>query len=131
MAKVESWGVSAKSSCQRISLAFQRLAACLLKRWGAMHPQEVREEVGVVAPEVRKEFRVFVESQELTDDLDGEHFGVAERGSGPAPSEAPELFLESVVDEAEEDGDDEGAKIHKEKTSATSVSGAIGSTPSV
>ena len=136
MAKVESWGVSAKSSCQRISLAFQRLAACLLKRWGAMHPQEVREEVGVVAPEVRKEFRVFIESQELTNYLDGEHFGVAERGSGPAPSEAPE-FLESVVDEAEEDGDDEGAKIHKKKkkkkkkTSATSVSGAIGSTPSV
>jgi hypothetical protein len=31
-----------------------------------MHPQEVREEVGVVAPEVREEFRVFVEPQELT-----------------------------------------------------------------
>lgn len=46
---------------------------------GAMHVQEIREEVGVVAPEVREELRVFVEPQELADDLDGEDFGVAER----------------------------------------------------
>ena len=32
--------------------------------------------MSVVAPEVRKELRVFVESQELTDDFDGEHFRV-------------------------------------------------------
>ena len=35
---------------------------------GAMHPPEVREEVGVVAPEVRKELRVFVYPQELADE---------------------------------------------------------------
>ena len=44
---------------------------CLLPgEGGAMHTSEVREEVGVVAPEVRKEFGVFVEPEELTDDLD-------------------------------------------------------------
>jgi hypothetical protein len=92
-----------------------------------MHSPEVREEVGVVAPEVSEEFGVFVEPQELADDLDGENFRVVERWGGSPFSEAPEV-LESVVDEAE-DRDDEGAKIHK-KTSAAS-SGAIGSTPSV
>ncbi len=92
-----------------------------------MHSPEVQEEVvGVVAPEVLKEFRVFVKPQKLADNLDGEYFRVAERGGGSAPSQAPE-FLESVVYEAE-DGNDEGAKIH-EKTSA--VSGAIESTLSV
>src|SRR5215217_750062 len=78
-------------------------------------------------PEVRKEFGVFVEPEELTDDLDSQYFRVTERGSESALSEAPEV-LESVIYEAE-DRDDEGAKIHK-KTSAAS-SGAIGSTPSV
>jgi hypothetical protein len=92
-----------------------------------MHLPEVREEVGVVAPEVRKEFGVFVEPEELTDDLDSQYFRVAERGSGSALSEAAEV-LESVIYEAEDRDDDEGAKNHK-KTSA--ASGAIGPTPSV
>jgi hypothetical protein len=99
---------------------------CLPGEGGAMHTSEVREEVGVVVPEVRKEFCVFVEPQELPNDLDSQYFRVAERGSGSALSEASEV-LESVIYEAE-DRDDEGAKIHK-KTSAGS--GAIGSTPSV
>jgi hypothetical protein len=86
---------------------------------GAMHTFEVREEVGVVASEVRKEFRVFIEPQELTDDLDSEYFAVAESRSGSAYSEAPELS-DAVVYEAE-DGHDEGAKIHKKKTSTTSL----------
>jgi hypothetical protein len=38
---------------------------------GAMRPQEVWGKGRVVAPEVRKEFRVFVELQELTYELDG------------------------------------------------------------
>jgi hypothetical protein len=79
--------------------------------------------MGVAAPEVRKELRVFVEPQELADDLDGKDFGVAERGSGSAPSEAPEV-LESVIYEAE-DGYDEGAKIH-ERRPPLRLSGAIG-----
>jgi hypothetical protein len=66
-------------------------------------------------------FRVFVYPQELTDDLDGEYFGVAERGSGSTCSETPELN-DAIVDEAE-DRYDESAKI-QQKTSATS--GAIG-----
>ena len=45
---------------------------------GAMHPHEVREVVGIVAPEVGKELRVFIESQKLADDLDGDDFRVAE-----------------------------------------------------
>jgi hypothetical protein len=91
-----------------------------------MHPQEVREEVSIVAPEVRKEFCVFVEPQELTDDLDGKDFRVAERRSGTTCSEASE-GSDAVVYEAE-DGYDEGAKI-QQKTSATS--GASGTTSSV
>ena len=78
---------------------------------GAMHPPQIREEVGVVTPEVRKEFGLFVYPQELAYDLDGEDFGVAERRSGPTCSEAPEV-LDTIVDEAE-DGYDEGAKIHE------------------
>ncbi len=79
-----------------------------------MHVQEVRKIMGVVAPEVRKEFRVFIEPQELADDLDSEDFGVAECGGGSAPSETPAEVLDSVVDQTE-DGDDEGAKIHRRR----------------
>ena len=101
---------------------------CLPGEGGAVHMQEeVREVVSVVAPEVRKELCIFGESQKFADDLDGEHFRVAERWGGSAASDA--LLFEPVVDEAE-DGHDEGAKIHKKKTSATSLV-LIGSTPSV
>ena len=67
--------------------------------------------MGVVAPEVGKELRVFIESQKLADDLDGDDFRVAERWGGSACSEAPEVGY-MVVYEAE-DGDDEGVKIHE------------------
>jgi len=89
---------------------------CLPSEGGAMHISEVWEEMGVVAPEVGKEFCIFVEAQELADDLDSEDLGVGERGSGSALSEASEV-LDAVVDKAE-DSDDEGAKI-QQKTSAT------------
>jgi hypothetical protein len=56
-----------------------------------MHSPEVREEVGVVTPEVGEELCIFVESQKLTDDLDGEDFGVAEGGGWSACSEASEV----------------------------------------
>jgi hypothetical protein len=78
---------------------------------GAVHAPEVREEVGVVAPEVSEELRVFVEAQELADDLDGENLRVEERRGGSAGSEAAEA-RDPIVDEAE-DGHDEGAKIHE------------------
>jgi hypothetical protein len=78
-----------------------------------MHASEVREEVGVVAPEVCKELRILVYTQELADDLDGEHFRTTERGGRPAPSEMSKV-LDPVVDEAEV-GNDEGAKIHKRR----------------
>jgi hypothetical protein len=84
---------------------------CLPGEGGAMHPQEVREVVSVVTPEVGKELRLFIESQKLADDLDGDDFRVAERWGGSACSEAPEVS-DVVVDEAE-DGDDEGVKIHE------------------
>jgi len=83
----------------------------LAREGGAVHSREVREEVGVVTPEVGEELCIFVESQELTDDLDGEDFGVAERGGGSACSEASEVGY-AVVYKAE-DGDDEGVKIHE------------------
>jgi len=67
--------------------------------------------VGVVTPEVVKELRIFAESQELADDLDGDDFRVAECCGGSTCSEAPELS-DVVVDEAE-DGADEGVKMHE------------------
>jgi hypothetical protein len=86
-----------------------------------MHTSEVWEEMGVVAPKVRNEFCIFIESQKLANDLYGENFRVAERWSGSTCSETTE-FSDAVVDETE-NGHDEGAKIHKKKTSA--MSGAI------
>ena len=47
-----------------------------------MHLQEIREEMGVVAPKVGEEFRVFVEPQELANDFDGDDFGASERVHG-------------------------------------------------
>ncbi len=78
-----------------------------------MHPPQVREEVGVMAPEVGKDLRVFVESQELSDDLDGEDLRVAQRGGRSALSEISEVS-DAVVDETE-DGNDEGARIHERR----------------
>jgi hypothetical protein len=72
--------------------------------------QEVREEVGVVAPEVGKELRIFVHPQKLAYDLDGEDLRVAQRWGGSATSETSEI-LDAVVYKAE-DADDEGVKIH-------------------
>lgn len=73
-----------------------------------MHPPQAREEVvSVVAPEVLKEFRLFVESQKRADDLDGEDLRGKDRRGGSAPSETSQLF-DAVADETE-DGDDEGA----------------------
>src|SRR5215217_41764 len=74
-----------------------------------MHPQDVREEMGVVAPKVRKEFCIFIESQKLANDLDGENFRAAKRSASTC-SDTTE-FSDAVVYEAE-DADDEGAKIH-------------------
>ena len=56
---------------------------------GAMHPQEIREEMGVVAPKVGEEFRVFVEPQKRTNDFDGDDFGVAERMTSTSASLCP------------------------------------------
>jgi hypothetical protein len=84
---------------------------CLPGEGGAMHPPQVREEVGIVAPEVGKELRVLVEPQELAYDLDGQDLRVEERRSRSTLSEASELS-DAVVYEAE-DAYDEGAKIHE------------------
>ena len=72
-----------------------------------MHPPQVREEVGVVAPEVRRELRILVKPQELAYDLDGQGLRVEERRRRSTLSEASELS-DAVVYEPE-DGYDEGA----------------------
>ena len=84
-----------------------------------MYLPQVREEVRVVASEVRKEFGVFVYPQELAYDLDGEDLRVAQRWGRSAPSEISEV-LDMVVYEAE-DSNDEGVKIHKKKSPFTLV----------
>jgi hypothetical protein len=73
----------------------------LPREGGAVHTSEVREEVSVVAPEVREKICVFVESQKLTDDLDGNDLRVAERRGGSACPGAPEVG-DAVVYEAED-----------------------------
>ncbi len=69
---------------------------------------------------------VGVEPQKLSDDLDGEDLGVRKFRGGAALTDTPSFEL--IVYQTG-DGYDEGAKIHKKKTSA--ASGAIESTPSV
>jgi hypothetical protein len=86
---------------------------------GAMHPQEIGEQMSVVAPKVGKEFCIFIESQKLANDFDGDDFRVAESRSGSTCSERPE-FSDAVVDETE-DGDDEGVKIHQRRPPFASV----------
>ena len=81
-----------------------------------MHHQEVREEVGVVAPEVEEELFVFVYPQKLADDLYGEHLRVEKRRGRSAPSEISEV-LESVVDEAEDSNDEGALRSTRAKTS--------------
>ena len=71
---------------------------CLPGEGGAMHPPQIREEVGVVTPEVRKEFGLFVYPQELAYDLDGEDFGVAEIvGAGPRALRRPRSLIRSSM----------------------------------
>ena len=84
------------------------------------------EPLSVMLSEVTEDCLVGVEAEELSDELDGDGLRIGELGGRPALANT--AALEPVVYEAE-DGYDEGAKIHKKKTSATS--GAIESTPSV
>jgi hypothetical protein len=95
---------------------------------GAVDLAEGREPLGVVAAEEEEEVDalVGVYAEELSDDLDGEDLRVGRLRSGTTLADATPF--KAVVHEAE-DGHDEGAKIHKEKTSVTF--GAIGLTPSV
>src|SRR5215211_4256089 len=85
---------------------------------GPMDLAERGEPSSVVPLEEEADALVGVEPEELSDDLDGQDLCVAELGGRPALADAPSL--EPIVDEAE-DGHDEGAKIHKKKTSFTPV----------
>jgi hypothetical protein len=76
---------------------------------GAMHFGEGGEPLSVMTPEVTKDRLVGVETEELADDLDGEHFCVRELGQRTSCSEVS--AFDSVIDEAE-DANDEGVKIH-------------------
>jgi hypothetical protein len=65
---------------------------------GAMHESEAWEVVSVVAPEVGEELRIFVEPQELTDDLDCEHFRIPECWGGSArPRRRPRSAIRSSM----------------------------------
>lgn len=93
---------------------------------GAMHSAEGGEPFVVVSSEEEVDAFVGVYAEELADHFDGKYLRVGKPWSGTALANA--ATLDAVVDEAE-DRDDEGAKIHKKKTSVTL--GAIGLTPSV
>ncbi len=92
-----------------------------------MYLAEGRKPFSVVPLEEAVDAFVGVYAEELAHDLDGEDLGVGELGCRSTASEAPSFEL--VVDKSE-DGHDEGAKIHKKKTSATSL-WCYWSTPSV
>jgi len=86
------------------------------------------EPLGVVAAEEEVDGLVGVYyAEELANDLYGENLRVGKLRSGTALL-ADAMPFETVVDKAE-DGHDEGAKIHKKKTSV--MFGVIGLTPSV
>jgi hypothetical protein len=92
---------------------------CLPSEGGAMDLPEGGEPLCVVSSEVAIEGLVGVETEELSDDLYGEDLRVGELGGRAALTEAAPSF-ELVIYQAE-DGHNEGAKIHKKKTSFTSV----------
>jgi hypothetical protein len=73
---------------------------------------ERREPLCVVPSEEEVDGLVGVHPEELSDDLDGEHFRVRELGGGTALTDTPSF--EPIVYEAE-DADDEGAKIHERR----------------
>jgi hypothetical protein len=98
----------------------------LPREGGAMHRPEGREPFAVVPSEEEVDALVGVYSKELAYDLYGEDLSVGKLRSWTALADA--LSFEPVVYEAE-DANDEGAKIHKKKTSV--MFGAIGLTPSV
>jgi hypothetical protein len=93
---------------------------CLTGEGGAMHFTEGREPFAVVAAEIAVDSLVGVESEELSDDLNSEDFGVGERRGRAALADT--MTLDSVVYETK-DGYDESAKI-QQKTSV--AFGAIG-----
>jgi hypothetical protein len=64
-----------------------------------------------VSPEVSVKTFLGVYTEEFTDDLDGEHFGVAELRSRTAAARRL-LTLEPIVSQTE-NGCDEGVKIHE------------------
>ena len=101
MAKEGSRGASARNSCQRRSLTFQRFAACAGRRWCAVYLLlECGEPFTVVTAEEAVDALVGVKAEELSDDLEGEDLSIRELGCGSATSDASPF--ETVVDEAEE-----------------------------
>jgi hypothetical protein len=79
----------------------------------AVYLVEGREPLGVVPSEVAVDGLVGVDAEELPDHFDGEHLGVGELGGRSTLAQRSPLF-ESVVDEAEDRGD-EGVKIHRKR----------------
>ena len=98
----------------------------LTSEGGAVHLAKGWEPLGVVSAEEEVDGLVGVYAKELAYDLYGEDLRIRKLRSGTALADATPF--EPVVDKAE-DGHDEGAKIHKKKTSV--MLGAIGLTPSV
>jgi hypothetical protein len=81
---------------------------------GAVHLAKGWEPLGVVSAEEEVDSLVGVYAEKLSYDLYGENLRLRKLRSGTALADARPF--EPVVDKAE-DGHDEGAKIHKKKTS--------------
>ena len=90
---------------------------CRLRSKGSsMYLTESRKPLCVVPLEEEIYGLVGVESQELSYDLDGQYLRVRELRSWPALTVTPLASFEMIIYQAE-DRDDEGAKIHEQKTS--------------
>jgi hypothetical protein len=86
---------------------------------GAVDSFEGREPLlGVVATKVLVEALLGVDPEKLPDDFHGKHFGVGEFGSRAALAQL--LTFEPVVGKAE-NGCDEGAKIHEQRSPLRSL----------
>jgi hypothetical protein len=85
---------------------------------GRMHFAEGGEPLRVVRAEEEVDVLVGVYAEELSYDLDGEDLRVGELGGRATLTDTPSFEL--IVHQTE-DGDDEGAKIHRKRSPLASV----------
>jgi hypothetical protein len=116
MAKVGSWGEH-EELLPEVFL-YPPGVGRLPGEGGAMDLEKCGEPLAVMFSEVAKDSLIGVHAEEPTDDLDGGNLSVRKSWKGTTRS-ASSVF-DRVVHQAE-DGNDEGAKIHRKRPPLASV----------